>query len=163
MTQKIVPQNGDYLMLVSLGKSFDQSKAEGTYKRENLYEAARRYWKVDKRRIPKITYILGVYKGIVRIVIKPTSWRSYEIADDGTKFNGTRRGCEGVIIEDSPYLNTSVSDFPFGSGNPTTFIPRDITKWFNSHVSVDNSDELQSNLWHRVTQASYFLRRRKRQ
>lgn len=135
---KIDPINGDRLLLVSLNKSYKQSKAEGVYVRANDYESARKYWAVSKDKVGKIDYILGVYKGIVRIVIKVNGYTPCNSAEDGTKFKSTRYAFEGDIIPDSPYLNTDVTDYPFGSGGEKTYIPRDTKAWTSQVLITGN-------------------------
>ena len=71
---KIEVNQRDTLLLVSLNKSFDQAKANGVYRRIDIYEATRKYWKIGKIAPQKIKYVLGVYKGVVRSVIEITSW-----------------------------------------------------------------------------------------
>lgn len=121
---KITLQEGELLLLVSLNKSYDQSKSTGIYKRANDYESTRKYWPISKSMITKITYVLGVYKGIVRTVYKPTKWLPYKCADDGIQFKKIRYGFEGIPVPDSPYLNTDVSEYPFGSGSSIRYITR---------------------------------------
>lgn len=41
---KIDVNNGDTLLLVSLNRSFNQAKADGVYRRVDIYEATRKYW-----------------------------------------------------------------------------------------------------------------------
>lgn len=57
---KIEPIPGDKLLLVSLNKSYQQSKASGAYHRANYYESARKYWKLSKDKADKVDYILGI-------------------------------------------------------------------------------------------------------
>lgn len=127
--EKIDISDGDYLLLVSLNKTYNQLNSLGVYIRPNLYESTRKYWSVGEWRLKKIDYVLGVYKGIVRSVIKPVKWNAFEVSEDGTKFTKTRYGCTGILIEDSKYLNKDVSDYPFGSGGAVTYIPRDYKRW----------------------------------
>ena len=61
--QPIEIVNGERLSLVNLNKSYDQSKAEGEYKRADLYEAARKYWYLSKKRADKADFVLGVSRG----------------------------------------------------------------------------------------------------
>lgn len=121
---KIEPIPGDRLLLVSLNKSYKQSIASGVYRRANDYESARKYWAISAEKANKIDYILGVYKGIVRIVIAVKNHTICEIGEDGTSFNKPRFAFEGDIVENSPYLNKDVTDYPFGSGGAVTYIPR---------------------------------------
>lgn len=127
--QKIEPNPNDRLLLVSLNRTYNQTKAKGVYKRNSDYESARKYWAISGNKAPKIDYILGIYKGIVRIVIEVKNFTLCEVADDGTVFTKPRYAFEGIILENSPYLNKDVSDYPFGSGGSHTYIPRDYIKW----------------------------------
>lgn len=72
----------------------------------------------------KVKYILGIYRGIVRIVIDVKGNSLCSVADDGTVFKKPRFAFVGDIVPDSPYLNTDVTDYPFGSGGAITYIPR---------------------------------------
>ncbi len=113
---------GETLLLVSLNRSFNQAKANGVYRRLDIYEATRKYWPVGKYEPNGIKYILGVYKGVVRCVIEVESWKWTLVADDGTFFKRERCIFEGKVIENSPYLNKDVSDYPFGSGGSIRYI-----------------------------------------
>ena len=128
---KIEVVQGHKLLLVSLNKSYDQGKAADGYKRPDIYECTRKYWKVSFERASKTNFVLGVYKGVVRAVYQPCEWIPYDCSEDGkTIFNTTRYGFRGIPILDSPYLNKDVSDYPFGSGGAITYIPRNIKEWF---------------------------------
>ena len=120
--QNIEIKDDETLLLVSLNKSFDQAKANGVYRRVDIYESTRKYWRIGKDKPQEIKYVLGVYKGIVRSVIKVESWEWTENAEDGTRFKCERCIFEGRLIEDSPYLNKDVSDYPFGSRGSIRYI-----------------------------------------
>lgn len=122
---KIEPIPGDKLLLVSLTKSYNQSKASGVYRRANDYESARKYWAISPDKADKIDYILGIYRGVVRIVIDVKNNYPCEVAEDGTVFKKPRFAFVGDVVQDSPYLNKDVTDYPFGSGGAVTYIPRD--------------------------------------
>lgn len=119
---KIDASGGELILLVSLNKSFDQAKANGVYRRVDIYEATRKYWKISQYKAPKIKYVLGVYKGVVRSVIEVASLKWSRVAEDGTKFTCERCIFEGKLLEDSPYLNKDVSYYPFGSGGAIRYI-----------------------------------------
>lgn len=127
--KKIEPLNGDRLLLVSLNRSYNHDKAKGVYKRINDYECARKYWNIAGTKADKIDYILGVYRGIVRIVIKVRGYSVSEEAENGEKFKTPRYVFDGDVMENSPYLNTDVSDYPFGKGGAFTYIPKDKSIW----------------------------------
>ena len=124
--KKIEPIPGDRLLLVSLNKTYNQANAKGVYKRESDYDSARKYWAISGNKAPNVDYILGIYRGIVRIVIDVKSYTPCDVADDGTKFSKTRYAFEGTVIPNSPYLNKDVSDYPFGSGGSHRYIPKDL-------------------------------------
>lgn len=126
---QIDPIYGEKLLLVSLNKTYKQSKATGVYHRANDYESARKYWAISPEKADKINYILGVYRGIVRIVIDVKGYKIVKVAEDGTVFKKPRFAFDGDIITDSPYLNKDVSHYPFGSGGAVTYIPRDYKEW----------------------------------
>ncbi|MBO6296376.1 MAG: hypothetical protein J6M54_02500 [Prevotella sp.] len=113
---------GKTMLLVNLNRSFDQTKASGVYRRLDIYEATRKYWKIAKSRAQNIKYVLGVYKGVVRSVIEINGCKWTNVAEDGTKFKSERCIFEGKLIEDSPYINKDVSDYPFGSGGAIRYI-----------------------------------------
>jgi hypothetical protein len=113
------------LLLVSLNKSFDQAKANGVYRRIDIYESTRKYWKISKNAPQEIKYVLGVYKGVVRSVIEVSSWEWTDVAEDGTKFKSDRCIFEGKLLNDSAYLNKDVSDYPFSRfGGAVRYIRR---------------------------------------
>ena len=119
---KIEVNPGDTLLLVSLNKSFDQSKANGVYRRPDIYEATRKYWQIRKNAPQEIKYVLGVYKGIVRSVIEVESWQWTRVAEDGTRFKRDRCIFTGKLLGDSPYMNKDVSDYPFASRGAIRYI-----------------------------------------
>jgi len=119
---KIEVNPGDTLLLVSLNKSFDQSKANGVYRRPDIYEATRKYWKISKNAPEEIKYVLGVYKGVVRCVIEVKTWKWTTVSEDGKTFKFERCIFEGDVLDDSPYMNKDVSDYPFGSGGAIRYI-----------------------------------------
>lgn len=129
--KKIEPIPGEKLLLVSLNNTYKQSKAKGIYRRADDYESTRKYWKLSDVRANKIQYILGIYRGIVRIVIKVNSRSKTSIGENGEIYDPPRYIFEGEIQHDSPYLNKDVSDYPFGNGGEKTYIPRDISYWIS--------------------------------
>ena len=44
--------------------------------------------------------------------------------DYGTQFKKIRYGFEGIPVPDSLYLNTDVSEYPFGSGSSIRYITK---------------------------------------
>lgn len=119
---KIEVKNGDYILLVNLNKSYNQAKAKGVYKRYNIYESTRKYWKISSKKAIHVGYVLGVYRGIVRCVIKVNSYSFVMRAEDGTIFSKPRCCFEGENCPDSLYMNKDVRDFPFGRRGAIRYI-----------------------------------------
>ncbi|MBQ0045980.1 MAG: endonuclease [Prevotellaceae bacterium] len=120
--QKIEVNSNDRLLLVSLNRSFNQAKANGVYRRLDIYESTRKYWAIGTDKAQEIDYVLGVYKGIVRCVIKVESHKWVSQAEDGTIFKKPRCCFDGKNCTDSIYLNKDVTDYPFGSGGAIRYI-----------------------------------------
>ena len=119
---KIGVKGMDNILLVNLNQSYNQAKAKGVYKRFDIYESTRKYWFINRDKAEYIDYVLGVYKGIVRCVIKVESYKFVDQADDGTVFSKPRCCFEGAVCPDSLYMNTDVSDYPFGSRGVIRYI-----------------------------------------
>lgn len=119
---KIEITDGDTLLLVNLNQSYKQANATGEYKRYDIYESTRKYWKIRAKNAEQIGYVLGVYKGIVRCVIKVTSRKFVKQSEEGTVYKKQRCIFEGEICPDSPYMNKDVSDYPFGSGGAIRYV-----------------------------------------
>lgn len=115
-------QKGHKLLMVNLNRSYIQKRADGLKVRPDLYEITRGNWHVSKSNADQVDYVLGVYKGVVRIVIKPTSkWK--EVKDDSSK--SRRYNIEGLIddkVGNSLYLNKDVTSYPFPSGGAVRYI-----------------------------------------
>ena len=119
---KIDVKDRDIILLVNLNQSYNQAKAKGVYKRFDIYESTRKYWRISKDKAEHIDFVLGVYKGIVRCVIRVESYKFVDQADDGTLFSKPRCCFEGAVCPDSLYMNTDVSDYPFGSRGAIRYI-----------------------------------------
>jgi len=119
---KIEVKDVDNILLVNLNQSYNQAKAKGVYKRFDIYESTRKYWFINRDKAKHINFVLGVYKGIVRCVIKVESYKFVNQADDGTLFSKYRCCFDGKICPDSLYMNTDVSDYPFGSRGAIRYI-----------------------------------------
>ena len=120
---KIKVNPSERLLLVSLNRTFDDAKVHGIYRRTDIYEKTRKYWAIAKSRASQIDYVLGVYRGIVRAVLKVEGyeWTSYD-AESKVYFSKERCCFYGVLIADSPYLNKDVNDYPFGSGGAIRYV-----------------------------------------
>lgn len=113
--KKIKVDPHEKLLLVKLNKSFDETKAHGVYRRTNMYDKVCKYWKISKSRAGTINFVLGVYNNIVRAVLKVDCYE-WTLYDEKSKVRFSKERCifHGSLITDSPYLNTDVSDYPFG-------------------------------------------------
>lgn len=120
--QPIEVEGNEGILLVSLNRSFNQAKAHGKYQQVDIYEITRKSWSIGKTRAATIRYVLGIYHGIVRSVLKVTGYTWVDVSEDGAKFSKPRCCFEGHLIEDSPYLNKDVSAYPFGSGSAIRYI-----------------------------------------
>ena len=121
--EKIEVNSKNHLLLVCLNQSFDDTKAYGVYKRINIYEKTRQYWKIAKQRAAQIDYVLGVYRGIVRSVLRVDGYE-WTLYDEEKKVCFKKERCcfYGTLVTDSPYLNKDVSDYPFGRGSSVRYI-----------------------------------------
>lgn len=113
--EKIIPNPNDHILLVSLNKTFDLSRKRNDD--IDLYQITRRAWLMAKYKAKQITHVLGVYRGIVRSVVKV---EGYSWEKDAK--NRDRCSFVGKLVEDSPYLHKDVADYPFGSRGAITYI-----------------------------------------
>lgn len=113
--KQISPDPKDHMLLVSLNKTYDLARKRNDD--IDLYEITRRAWIVAKYKAKQVNYVLGIHRGIVRSVIKV---KDYSWEKDGK--NKDRCAFVGELVEDSPYLNKKVDDYPFGSGGAITYI-----------------------------------------
>lgn len=105
----------DRILLVSLNRTFDLARKRNDD--IDLYDITCRSWLVAKYKAPKIDYVLGVYRGVVRSVVKVTGYSWVKDAK-----NRDRCAFEGELLLNSPYLNTDVKAYPFGSGAAMRYI-----------------------------------------
>lgn len=120
--EKIVATPDDGILLVSLNRTYNQKRSEDVYVRPNIYESTRKYWAIGQSKAQNIKYVLGVYCGIVRCVIKVKSFIWADKSDDGTVFKKKRCCFEGENLLNSPFLHKDVTDYPFGSGGAIRYI-----------------------------------------
>lgn len=105
----------DSILLVSLNRTFDLARKRNDD--IDIYDITCRSWLVAKYKAPKIKYVLGVYRGVVRSVVKV---KGYSWVKDAK--NRDRCAFDGELMLDSPYLNTDVKAYPFGSGAAIRYI-----------------------------------------
>jgi len=95
-------------------------KINDTYRKgmslNEVYEITRKFWKIKIQRAEKCSFILGVANGIVRGVFDP---KTFGISPN----DKNRKYFEGEIIENSPYMNTSIKAFgKKGQRNPLVYL-----------------------------------------
>lgn len=108
----------DRLLIVKLNKTYDNKSTKRIYQRENMYEKARKYWKLNPVKAKNADYVLAVYKGVVRAVYKPQKWYPVTMPE---LYSGTRYAFDGVEVPDSPYLNKDISEYIKGM-SPVRYI-----------------------------------------
>ena len=103
----LIPNANDRIVCLKVGK----------VERENLYEMARKYWKVKLEKASKATHVLAIINGIVEAVYIPQEWKYSEES-------GYEDRCEFTGIEDknSEYLGKSVKSYYGRSTNPVKYI-----------------------------------------
>ena len=107
MANELIPNPEDRIVCVKVGK----------YKRENMYEMARKYWKVRYERVSRATHVLAIVNGIVEAVYIPKVW----FLTKNLQYEG-RYEFAGVEDFDSPYLGKSVVELYGRSQNPVKYI-----------------------------------------
>ena len=122
-------KSGHKLLMVNLNRTYNKKDKNGMRVNSDLYEITRKYWKVSKHNADQIDYLLGVYKGVVRCVLKPTTeWLPFKHREkDGRVI--IRYYVEGVIDDkegNDLYLNKDVTEYPFPSGGAIRYIRENI-------------------------------------
>lgn len=104
----IEPASDDRFLCININKTYNNGE------RENIYEATRKYWKMNGQRAKSATYVLSLYRGIVRAVFKPMRWYRSKEYEDRWEF-------DGIEVEDSPYLHKSVKNIITCGQNPISY------------------------------------------
>ena len=107
MENVLVPREGDRLILFKCGK----------IRREDLYEMARKYWKLSVKRAENATHALAVVDGIVEAVYVNLQWKYTDEAEYCGRLEFT-----GTYDVDSEYLGKNVKPFYGRSANPVKYI-----------------------------------------
>lgn len=132
---------GHKLLMVNLNRTYMKKSEDGMRVNSDLYEITRKYWKVSKYNADQIDYLLGVYKGVVRCVLKPTTkWLPFKHREKDGRIT-IRYYVEGVIDDkegNNLYLNKDVTAYPFPSGGAIRYI-RDSMEPANEITSVATS------------------------
>ena len=107
MNEELIPSNSDCIVCVRVGK----------VPRENIYEMARKYWRLKGERASKATHVLAVIDGIVDSVFVNCKWR----LTDNPEMEG-RWEFTGEQVADSPYIGKSVKSYYGRTTNPVRYI-----------------------------------------
>lgn len=107
MAEELIPQPGDYLLCVKIGK----------IKRVDVYEMARKYWVVDGNRANQATHVLAIIDSVVDSVFINCHW----FPTDNPQYDG-RWEFYGTHCTNSLYIGKSVKTFYGRSSNPVKYI-----------------------------------------
>ena len=106
--------NSDFrhkVLSININKTYDLKSED----HPNIYEATRKSWKLNARKIQEIDFVFSEYRGIVRAIFKPEKWLR----------DGARWMFEGVEVTDkeivNQYLHKSMPPRPKGSIIPTRY------------------------------------------
>ncbi|PAU95485.1 excinuclease ABC [Aliifodinibius salipaludis] len=97
------------LLLININKNFNREMS--------LYEATRKYWRLNMNRVKKVDFVLSEYRGIIRAIFKPEEW--YVNEKRGRKY------FKGFKVEDQEikklYLN-KIYEKKAGNRNPINYL-----------------------------------------
>ena len=139
-------KSGHKLLMVNLNRTYNKKDKNGMRVNSDLYEITRKYWKVSKHNADQIDYLLGVYKGVVRCVLKPTTeWLPFKHREkDGRVI--IRYYVEGIIDDkegNDLYLNKDVTEYPFPSGGAIRYIRENIES--ANEITSDTPKKLKTS------------------
>lgn len=104
---------GDDCVIININRTY--RRAKGT---KNFYEATRKSWAMDKRRIPGLRYVLSEYAGFVVEVFEVDHW--YQIESSGGRKRWAFEGRQAPDEIRSLYLNRAIRKKP-GAANPIAY------------------------------------------
>lgn len=114
----LYPGLHDRLVCININQTYNKKEVDSYGSRDSIYEATRKYWRLNGNRARQADYVLAIYQGIVRAVFKPSRWFSTKM-----QFPTERWEFIGTEVPDSPYLNKSVKDYiRHGNQNPIFYI-----------------------------------------
>lgn len=106
----------DAVVLLNISRCYNATEQEeDIYKRPNIYEMTRKYWKIDKDHAEQAKYACGVANGEIVSVYTNLKW-SY------VDYNGYMRcAFEGDEVKDSYLLGLNISRY-VRCQNPITYV-----------------------------------------
>lgn len=116
MKEPIKISASDRILFVNIKRSFHCTDRHSEYYRPSAYEATRKYWRISKQRLSKISLVVGHVDGIVKEVIVPEKWY---LSTDPRYPN--RYECIGKELDDSPYLNKDANQLITIGQNPVAY------------------------------------------
>lgn len=114
--KKIPEIPNDKVVLLNISRCYNANdKEEAIYRRPNVYEMTRKYWKIDKNRASLADFICGVANGIIVSVYENASWKYVD-------YRGTMR-CEFEAdeVNNSYLLGLNVANY-VRCQNPISYI-----------------------------------------
>ncbi|MBR1726438.1 MAG: hypothetical protein IJ724_07305 [Muribaculaceae bacterium] len=110
--QFIQPKPDDRIIFINICQTYK------TGERGSIYEATRKFWRLNGKRAEKATHVLAIVEGIVVGVFKPKIW--YVTKDTRYKRTG-RWEFEGDEVTDSPYIGKCMRNLLKPSQNPIQY------------------------------------------
>lgn len=105
--------DGKNLMAVNISKTYpNRHDPDG---RGSTYECARKYWRVSKKRVESINYVLAVSDGIIVAVYKPVRWVESKVAPGRFEF-------EGEKVREGDFVGKDVTSLFAGRSNPVKYL-----------------------------------------
>ncbi|MBR5118212.1 MAG: hypothetical protein IK100_06155 [Muribaculaceae bacterium] len=108
----LVPSSDERIIFINICRTYKSGE------RGSIYEATRKYWRLDGKRAEKATHVLAVVNGIVLAVFKPKIWYLTE----NPEYKITKRWeFDGEEIIDSPHIGKCVRNLLKPSQNPIQY------------------------------------------
>ena len=108
----IEPNPEDRIIFINICRTYNSGE------RGSIYEATRKYWRLNGKRAERATHVLAVVKGVVLAVFIPKIW--YITKDTRYKRTG-RWEFEGEEVLDSSYIGKSMRNLLGPSQNPIQY------------------------------------------
>ena len=112
INQFIEPNPDDRIIFINICRTYASGE------RGSIYEATRKYWRLNGKRAEKATHVLAVVKGIVLAVYKPKIWY---VTKDTKPSRVGRWEFEGEEVNDSPHIGKSMRNLLGPSQNPIQY------------------------------------------
>lgn len=112
------------VLTININKTYKAQKDKNNVlnaKHPSIYEATRKSWVLDMKKLNQIEYVLSEYQGVIRAIFKPTKW--YKDVDNKKRwmFEG-----EEITEVNTPeifklYANKTVPEKKKGMANPIRY------------------------------------------